>query len=81
MLNLSAGEVLLEESPLVLLEDSAEGVDDLGSEEDLWRGFRRHRCFKAADTFKLLDADARMALRPNTQIITGIWHDTAHDTA
>ncbi|CAL1150549.1 unnamed protein product [Cladocopium goreaui] len=62
MLNLSAGEVLLEESPLVLLEDSAEGVDDLGSEEDLWRGFRRHRCFKAADTFKLLDADARTAV-------------------
>ena len=84
------------------------GSSVLKHREDLWRGFRRHRCFKAsdlipvfhlcrrcfrlhhysylcwaeaADTFKLLDADARMALRPNTQIITGIWHDTVHDTA
>lgn len=58
-----AGEVLLEESPLILVQDDMEVDDaDVGSAEDLWFGFRRHRSIKAAESFKLLAADCRAAV-------------------
>lgn len=58
-----AGEVLLEESPLILVQDDMEVDDvDVGSAEDLWFGFRRHRSIKAAESFKLLAADCRTAV-------------------